>query len=211
MKNSDRTGADARTTLLFATTNAGKQREVRGLLDGLPLGLLFPQDLPQSLDVEETGTTFVENARLKALGFRALLPGAWVAAEDSGLVVPALGGDPGVYSARYGGLTSDTARNELLLERMAGLFGADRAAHYEAVVVLLGPDGPERLFRGRVDGFIAQAPRGDRGFGYDPVFVHPDLGCTFSEASQEDKDRLSHRGQAVRAMRAFFEEELRTA
>jgi XTP/dITP diphosphohydrolase len=123
--------------LLFATTNPGKQREIRRLLEGLPLALLFLQDVEPAQEVEETGTTFLDNARLKAVGYASLLPGGFVAAEDSGLVVPALGGEPGVYSARYGGRPDDVARNAYLLERMAGLSGNDRAAYYEAVIVLL--------------------------------------------------------------------------
>lgn len=197
------------TDLLFATTNPGKQREIRGLLSGLPLRLLFLNDLPAVPEVEETGATFEENARLKARGYAALLPGGYVAAEDSGIVVPALGGEPGVYSARFGGRPDDLARNELLLERMAGLDGEARAAYYEAIVVLLEPGGAERLFRGQVHGFIARAPEGGRGFGYDPLFYHPSLGKTFGRASQEEKDRLSHRGEAIRALRSYLESVLK--
>jgi XTP/dITP diphosphohydrolase len=193
------------TDLLIATTNPGKQREIRGLLSGLPLRLLFLNDLPAVPEVEETGATFEENARLKATGYAALLPGGYVAAEDSGIVVPALGGEPGVYSARYGGRPDDLSRNELLLERMAGLEGQARAAYYEAVVVLLEPGGTERLFRGRVHGFIAETSEGSRGFGYDPLFFHPEIGKTFGRASQEEKDRLSHRGEAIRALRSYLE------
>jgi XTP/dITP diphosphohydrolase len=194
--------------LLFATTNLGKQREIRGLLAGLPLRLLFPRDLGDPDEVEETGSTFAENAELKARGYAHLLPGGYVAAEDSGIVVPALGGEPGVYSARYGGLKDDKARNALLLDRMKGLSGDDRAAYYEAVVMCVCPDGGALSFTGRVDGFIAPEPKGPGGFGYDPIFFHTGLGCTFGETTQEQKDRLSHRGEAVKALRAFLEERL---
>lgn len=197
------------TDLLFATNNPGKQREIRGLLEGLPLRLLFPQDVPQAPEVEETGTTFVENARLKARGLSHLLPGGFVAAEDSGIVVPALGGEPGVYSARFGGLKDDKARNALLLERMAELRGEERAAYYEAVVVLVGPGGQEEVFTGRVHGFVAQSPEGEGGFGYDPIFFHAGLGKTFGSATREEKDALSHRGIAVRALRTYLEGILR--
>lgn len=195
-------------TLLFATTNAGKIREVRGLLDGLQLELLFLTDFQEVPDVEETGATFAENAALKARGYQCLLPDGLVAAEDSGVVVPALGGEPGIYSARYGGLADDTARNALLLDRMRGLVGEDRAAHYEAVVVLLDPRGNERAFTGRVSGSIAPEPKGDGGFGYDPVFYHPESGTTFGCVTQEQKDRHSHRGKAVMALRRHLEEVL---
>lgn len=195
--------------LLFATTNPGKQREIRRLLDGLPLRLLFLQDVPAVPEVEETGQTFLDNARLKAQGYAHLAPGALIAAEDSGLVVPALRGEPGVFSARYGGLTDDVSRNALLIQRMELLHGKDRDAYYEAVVVLLNPRGDEQIFTGRVHGSIAPAPDGTGGFGYDPVFIHPDLGRTFGNASQYEKDLLSHRGKAIRAMREYLEGQLR--
>ncbi|MEW6757158.1 MAG: RdgB/HAM1 family non-canonical purine NTP pyrophosphatase [Acidobacteriota bacterium] len=195
--------------LLFATSNPGKQREIRGLLEGLPLTLLFLEDVGSPPEVPETGTTFEENARLKAEGYAPHLPGGMVAAEDSGIAVPALGGEPGVYSARYGGLGTDRERNDLLLQRMRGLKGADRSAYYEAVVVLLLPGGGERVFRGRVHGFIAEEPLGTNGFGYDPLFFHPPSGTTFGRTDQAQKDRYSHRGEAVRALRAFLEKGLR--
>src|SRR5512135_3455275 len=144
--------------LLFATTNPGKQREIRDLLEGLEVRLLFLQDLAPTPEPEETGATFEENARLKASAYAALLPVGYVAAEDSGLVVPALGGEPGVYSARYGGRPDDAARNAYLLERMRDLQGDARSAYYEASVVLLAPDGHEEVFTGRVCGLIAGVP-----------------------------------------------------
>ena len=141
--------------LLFATTNPGKQQEIRSLLEDLEVRLLFLQDLAPVPELDETGTTFEENARIKAAAYRGLLPGGYVAAEDSGLVVPALGGEPGVYSARYGGRPDDASRNAYLLERMRDLQGDDRSAYYEAAVVLLCPGGAEEVFTGRVE-------RGDR-------------------------------------------------
>ncbi len=191
--------------LLFATANAGKQGEVRRLLAGLPFELAFPSDLGLDLDVEESGASFLENARLKARAYAAAAPGFWVAAEDSGLVVPALGGEPGVLSARWGGTRDDAAHNALLLERLEGRRGASRAARYEAAVVLLDPGGAERSFAGRAEGAIAESPVGSGGFGYDPLFYSPELGCTFAQASAADKDRLSHRGRALRALRVWLE------
>jgi XTP/dITP diphosphohydrolase len=198
----------SRPKLLFGTGNRGKQREIRGLLEDLPLDLLFLSDVGDPPEVPETGTTFEENARLKARGYAHCLPGAWVAAEDSGIVVPALGGEPGVYSARYGGLQDDKARNALLLERMRGLVGEARAAYYEAVVLLLDPSGEEHVFTGRVHGFVAETPEGEGGFGYDPIFFHAPSGTTFGCVSQVHKDRYSHRGEAVRALRAYLERRL---
>jgi XTP/dITP diphosphohydrolase len=195
--------------LLFATTNPGKQKEIRSLLEDLEVRLLFLQDLSPMPEPEETGTTFEENARLKAAAYASLLPGGYVAAEDSGLVVPALGGEPGVYSARYGGRPDDASRNAYLLERMRDLEGDSRSAYYEAAVVLLCPDGREKVFTGRVSGVIAGVPDGTGGFGYDPLFLHQGLGRTFGNATRAEKDHLSHRGKAVRALREFLAEKLR--
>jgi XTP/dITP diphosphohydrolase len=191
--------------LLFATSNPGKRREVARILAGLDLELLFPADLGLDLDPEETGETFEENAALKARAFAAAAPGLWVAAEDSGLVIPALGGEPGVRSARYGGTRDDGAHNALVLARLAGRAGAERACHYRAVIVLRDPEGRETACEGRVDGVVAEAPRGTGGFGYDPLFFSPELGCTFGEARPADKDRLSHRGRALAALRGLLE------
>jgi XTP/dITP diphosphohydrolase len=195
--------------LLFATTNPGKQKEIRSLLEDLEVRLLFLQDLPPVPQPEETGTSFEENARLKTAAYAELLPGGYVAAEDSGLVVPALGGEPGVFSARYGGRPDDASRNAYLLERMRDLQGDARSAYYEAAVVLLCPDGGEEVFTGRVSGMIASLPDGTGGFGYDPLFFHPGLGRTFGNATRAEKDHLSHRGKAVRALREYLEERLR--
>ena len=128
-----------------------------------------------------------------------------MAAEDSGLAVPALGGEPGVHSARYGGRPDDRSRNEFLLERMRPLEGEARAAYYEAVVVLRSPDEAEHSFTGRVDGLVAKEPEGARRLWVDPIFFHPGLGRTFGSVSQEEKDRYSHRGQAVRELRRYLE------
>lgn len=191
--------------LLFATSNPGKRREVARILTGLDLDLCFPDALGLALDPQETGETFLENAALKARAFADAAPGLWVAAEDSGLVVPALGGEPGVRSARYGGTRDDAAHNALLLERLAGRAGADRACFYQAVIVLRDPEGGETACEGRVEGRVADAPRGAGGFGYDPLFFSPELGCTFGEAAPGDKDRLSHRGRALAALRRALE------
>ena len=186
--------------LLFGTKNQGKQREIRRILGDCGWEILFPEDFPPMEDPEETGANFAENAAIKARAYAALAPGLWTAAEDSGLVVPSLGGEPGVFSARYGGRASDQERNALLLERMAGIEGPARAAHYVAEIVLRGPDGSEVTCEGRVDGFIADTPRGEGGFGYDPIFVDPVSGRTFAQLPPEAKDALSHRGRALRKM-----------
>jgi XTP/dITP diphosphohydrolase len=192
--------------LLFGTKNPGKQREILRILGDAHWSILFPQDFPPMEDPEETGTEFVENARIKALAYAALAPGLWAAAEDSGIVVPALGGEPGVLSARYGGRRTDEDRNDLLLQRIAEIPEADRAAYYVAVIVLRAPGGAEEVFEGRVDGSITTDPRGAGGFGYDPLFVDPGSGRTFAELSSEEKDSMSHRGRALRKMAAWMAE-----
>jgi len=194
-------------SLLIGTGNPGKEREFKGLLGGLKLGLSFLSDFEGVPEVAETGLTFEENARLKARGYSRLLPGGWVAAEDSGLVVPALGGDPGIYSARYGGLKSEKERNRLLLERMSGCVEEERIAYYEAVIVLTFAGSEEAVFRGRVHGRIADAPNGDGGFGYDPIFYHPPSKKTFGNLSPLEKGRYSHRALAALAMKAYLEGE----
>ncbi len=191
--------------LLFATNNPGKQREIRRILDGLPFEVVFPADIGLALDPEESGRTFEENAFLKAEAFASAAPGLMVAAEDSGLVVPALGGEPGVHSARYGGTRDNEAHNAMLVEKMKGLGEGERNAYYEAVVALISETGERLAVSGRVHGEIAREPKGSGGFGYDPIFFSRELGCTFGEAPAEEKDRLSHRGKALRALRRALE------
>lgn len=188
--------------LLFGTRNPGKQREILRILGGLRWEILFPEAFPPMEEPKETGADFAENAAIKARAYATLAPDIWTAAEDSGLVVPSLGGEPGILSARYGGRASGAERNALLLERMAGLAGDARAAYYVAVVVLRGPDGRKLAFEGRVDGFIAEVPRGEGGFGYDPLFVEPASGRTFAELPPEAKDALSHRRRALEGLAA---------
>ncbi|MGC8838060.1 MAG: XTP/dITP diphosphatase [Anaerolineae bacterium] len=191
--------------LLIATHNPGKVRELRALLGDLPLELTWPGELGLDLQVEESGASFEENARLKALAY-ARASGLWTLADDSGLEVDALGGAPGVHSARYGGPgASDVDRYRLLLERMAGVPEGQRQARFRCVVALASPQGQVWTAEGRVEGVVAREPRGENGFGYDPVFYMPDLGCTMAELPQEQKNRLSHRARAVEAIRPLLE------
>jgi len=201
------TERENKKSLLIGTGNRGKAGEFRKLLKDLPLDVLFLSDFENAGEVEETGLSFEENARLKVDGYSHLLPGGWIAAEDSGLVVPALGGDPGIYSARYGNLESEEERNRLLLDRMQYCRGEERAAFYEAVIVLITPEGEDVIFRGRVHGYIADAPEGDGGFGYDPLFYHPQSGTTFACLTKEEKGKYSHRGLAALALAAYLNQE----
>ncbi len=188
-------------TILVATHNAGKRREYEALLADLPIAWVSPAELGLAdFDVEESGTTFEENARLKALAFsdRAGVPAL---ADDSGLVVDALNGAPGVYSARYAGPgASDADRYRKLLAELAGVPQARRSAHFECVVALALPGGAVYTASGRVDGAIASAPRGQQGFGYDPVFVLPD-GQHMAELAPAEKNALSHRARALHALK----------
>ena len=177
------------TTLVIASGNAGKIREFDQLL--APLGFTI-EPMPAGLDIEETGTTFAANARLKAVAV-ARATGHWALADDSGLSVTALGGAPGVQSARYA--ASDAARIARLLPELAG--AADRSARFSAALAVAAPDGTVALeVEGHCPGLILEAPRGEGGFGYDPVFFVPEAGLTFAEMDKALKGRLGHRGRA---------------
>ena len=179
----------SRTTLVIASGNAGKIREFDQLL--APLGLAI-EPMPAGLDIEETGTTFAANARLKAVAV-AQATGHWALADDSGLSVTALGGAPGVQSARYA--ASDAARIARLLRELAGT--VDRSARFSAALAVAAPDGTVPLeVEGHCPGLILEAPRGEGGFGYDPVFFVPEAGLTFAEMDKALKGRLGHRGRA---------------
>jgi XTP/dITP diphosphohydrolase len=194
------------TELVLATQNPGKLREMRQLLVGLPFRVLGPADFGIADAPEETGTTFLENARLKARHY-SRRSGRLTVADDSGLSVDALDGAPGLFSSRFGGEGADDAgRNRLLLERLRGVPADRRGAHYTSAVVVVR--GADVLFEAEetVEGRIAEEERGANGFGYDPLFFYPPFGRTFGETAPEDKDRVSHRGKAFARLRAFLEE-----
>ncbi len=182
------------TPLVIASGNAGKVREFAALLGALPLEVR-PQ--PEGLDVEETGATFAENARLKAEAV-ARATGCWALADDSGLAVEALGGAPGVLSARYA--PTDGERIARLLAELAAADATAperRGAAFVAALALADPGGAVRLaVEGRCEGRITDAPRGEGGFGYDPVFLVPELNLTFAEMDKATKGRIGHRGRA---------------
>jgi XTP/dITP diphosphohydrolase len=193
--------------LVLGTTNHGKVRELVDLLAPFGITCRSLADFPAAVDVEETGDTFAANAALKATAQAAAL-GAWVLAEDSGLVVPALGGAPGVHSARYSGPADgacrevvDARNSALLLERLAGVTGPKRAAHYACHAALADPAGRVvATAHGLCGGLIATAPAGTGGFGYDPLFVVPEYHRTFGELAPSVKKLISHRGRALRAL-----------
>ncbi|MFM9041558.1 MAG: RdgB/HAM1 family non-canonical purine NTP pyrophosphatase [Vulcanococcus sp.] len=192
------------TTLVIASGNAGKVREFAALLSELRLDV---QPQPDGFEVEETGSTFAENARLKAIAV-ARITGCWALADDSGLSVDALGGAPGVHSARYA--DSDSARIERLLRELseAGAHSdEERAAHFTAALALANPAGETVLeVEGVCPGQILMERRGEGGFGYDPVFFVPEAGLTFAEMPHSQKASLGHRGRAFAALKPKLRE-----
>lgn len=189
---------DATTKLLLATNNPGKIRELDSLLQGTPFVVATPASEGIDLEVEETGTTFEENAKLKAEAF-ARASGLCAMADDSGLEVDALGGEPGVYSARYAGPdATDEERVRYLLSKLGDIEWEKRGARFRSVVALAHPDGEVRLFEGACEGVVAFEPRGDKGFGYDPIFYIPNLGKHMAELDMDQKNGVSHRGMAAR-------------
>ncbi|RLS33990.1 MAG: RdgB/HAM1 family non-canonical purine NTP pyrophosphatase [Planctomycetota bacterium] len=184
--------------LVLGTTNAGKVRELTILLAPHQIAVRSLAESPGAVAVAETGTTFAENAALKATQ-QAKALGSWVLAEDSGLVVDALGGAPGIHSARFA--TDDSSNNALLLERLAGVPAGSRTAHYACHAALADPEG--RIVAessGVCCGLIANGYAGEGGFGYDPLFVVPEYHRTFGELSPEVKALISHRARAMRSL-----------
>ena len=192
--------------LLIATNNPGKLREYEELLAGLPLELTSPAREGLSLEVAETGESFAENARLKAVAY-ARASGLLTLADDSGLEVDALGGRPGVHSARYAGEgADDEERYRLLLEEMRGVPWEKRTARFRCVIAIATPEGEVRTAEGTCEGIIAFEPRGEHGFGYDPVFYLPQHGRTMAELEPRAKNRISHRARAARKAREILRE-----
>lgn len=191
------------TPLVIATRNAGKLREYRALLTGLHV--VSPEELGLELDVAETCLTFVGNAELKAAA-HALYAGSPALADDSGLEVDALGGAPGVLSARYGGPgLTDALRCRRLLADLSGRRApSQRTARFRCCIVACAPDGRRCQADGTCEGIIALEPSGDSGFGYDPVFFMPEHGCTMAQLAPEVKNRISHRARALLAVRPLL-------
>lgn len=190
--------------LLIASQNPGKLNEMRQLVEGLPLRVVGPGEVGLLEAPEETGSTFLENATLKARHY-SRLSGLPTVADDSGLSVDALDGGPGLYSSRFGGEgASDDERNRLLLEKLRGLPAERRGARFTSAVVLAAD--AKVLFEAveTVEGRIAEVPSGPNGFGYDPVFFYPPYGRTFGEVPREMKDRVSHRGKAFARLRDWL-------
>ena len=184
---------------ILASKNSHKLGEMSAILGQYGVRLRLQSELDLDLDVEETGATFEENAMLKAAAVMRA-SGLPAIADDSGLEVDALGGAPGIYSARYGGdaCKNDRQRYELLLENLKGIPMAERTARFVCVIAAIWPDGRRICVRGTCEGLILERPGRDNGFGYDPVFYVPEEGMTFSEMPQARKNEISHRANALR-------------
>lgn len=195
--------------ILIATTNEGKLREVRTMLAEFPVRVTTLRDYAGLPEPVEDADTFEGNATLKALHY-AKLTGCWVLADDSGLEVDALGGEPGVRSARYaaspnGGRCDDSANNAKLIRHLAGVSPERRTARFCCAMALAGGDRVLGTSAGTVEGIILDEPRGANGFGYDPHFHVPEYGMTTAQMSPEQKNEMSHRGKALRAIRPVIE------
>jgi XTP/dITP diphosphohydrolase len=189
--------------LVLATANAGKVRELALLLDGLGYRIVSLRDHPAVALPPEGETSYRDNALEKARAAARAVPAAVALGDDSGLEVDALGGRPGLASARYGGPgLSDAERTRRLLDELGSI--AHRSARFRCVLAMIAPWGEEAAVEGTVDGVLTDAPRGTHGFGYDPIFLVPALGRTFGELSGPEKDRLSHRARAAAAARPIL-------
>lgn len=192
--------------LLIATRNRGKLRELKSLLAGVPFTLVSLDDVGVAEDVAETGATLEENAILKATTY-ARLSGLPTLADDSGLEVDALGGEPGPRSSRYAGEgATDAQRIAFLLKKLENIPEESWTARFRCVIAIAWPSEQVELYTGECHGRITRHPRGTNGFGYDPVFFLPQYGRTMAELSAEEKDRISHRGAAARKAAAALQQ-----
>lgn len=183
--------------IILATGNPGKVAEFRVLVSHLPVEMRTAKEVGYHQDIEETGNTFVENAIIKAEAL-AEYTGLWAIADDSGIVVPSLNNEPGVYSARYAGEhATDAENNQKLLQQLANSEEWERRAYFVSEIALARPGLPTETFRGECEGFILREARGTGGFGYDPLFLVPEFQLTYAQLPMEIKNRISHRGKAM--------------
>lgn len=195
--------------IIFATGNENKMKEIRMILADLGMPILSMKEAGINIDVVEDGTTFEENALIKATEIAKEALNCIVLADDSGLEIDYLNKEPGIYSARYAGVdTSYDIKNNLLLKRLEGVPDDNRTARFVCAVAAVFPDGSTEVVRGTIEGIIGYEIAGENGFGYDPIFYLPEYGCTTAELSPEKKNELSHRGKALREMRAIMEKRI---
>ena len=187
--------------LIFATGNEGKMREIREILSDLGVEILSLKEAGIHADIVEDGKSFEENAVIKAKTICELTHEV-VLADDSGLEIDYLNGEPGIYSARYMGEdTSYRIKNQNLIDRLEGVPDEKRTARFVCVIAAAYPDGTVKAARGTMEGIIGYEERGENGFGYDPIFFLPEYGCSSAELSMEEKNKISHRGKALRAIK----------
>ena len=195
--------------IIFATGNEGKMREIRAILEDLKLPVLSMKEAGVNPEIVEDGKTFGENAEIKA---RAVwnLTGDIVLADDSGLVVDYIGGEPGIYSARYlGEDTSYAVKNQVIIERLSQAKGSERSARFVCNIAAVLPDGRVLHAEETMEGEIAYAPAGSGGFGYDPILYLPEFAKTSAELTMDEKNQISHRGKALRAVKELLKRELK--
>lgn len=197
--------------MVLASHNAKKVCELREIMQPLGIEMTSLADFPDAIPPDENGDTFEANAIIKAKAALELT-GLAALADDSGLVVPALDGEPGILSARYAGPDADdAANNRCLLERLAGMRGDERRAKFVCAIALAQPGGETLLFHGETAGVILEESRGEKGFGYDPLFLSDDLGVTFAQADAAAKNRISHRARALACLISWLREYRRRA
>lgn len=197
-----------RKTIIFATGNQGKMREIRQILEGMDVEILSMKEAGIETDIVEDGADFTENAVIKAKAIAAMTDHI-VLADDSGLEIDYLNKEPGIYSARYlGEDTSYDIKNADLLRRMEGVEEKLRTARFVCAIAAIMPDGEVLTTLGTIEGHIGYEPKGENGFGYDPIFYLPEYGCTSAELTEEEKNAISHRGRALQAMRAELEKRI---
>ncbi len=192
--------------IVFATGNENKMEEIRMILSDLGMPVYSMKELGIEADIVEDGISFEENAEIKARAISRLLPDDIVLADDSGLEIDYLDKAPGIYSARFAGEdTSYDVKNCILLDKLEGVPEEERTARFVCAVAAAFPDGTVETVCGTIEGMIAEEMLGENGFGYDPIFYVPEYGCTTAQMAPDKKNRLSHRGNALRAMRKIIE------
>lgn len=199
--------------IIFATGNMGKMREIRAIMADVDAQILSMKEADVYADVVEDGTTFMENAFIKARAVSQLAKekglNAVVIADDSGLVVDALGGEPGIYSARYlGEDTPYSVKNAKIIERLKGVADEDRSARFVCAMAAVFPDGSEESFEATYEGRIGYEEKGSNGFGYDPIFYLPDRGLYSAELDPDEKNRISHRGKALEGIKNILKDRI---
>lgn len=196
--------------IIFATGNQGKMKEIRMVMEDLGMEILSMKEAGLDMDIEENGTTFEENALIKAHAIAERAKDAIVLADDSGLEVDYLNKEPGVHSSRYMGEdTSYDIKNQHIMDLLEGVEDQQRSARFVCVIAAVFPDGKEQVVRATIEGRIARESKGSNGFGYDPIFYVPEFGCTTAELTLEQKNKISHRGKALEKMKENIKVRLR--